>query len=92
MEGSHELSNAIGPKNAVFWLMAEKAGSPLKIFPSIGSATPPTAYEQAAGYYGYQEMEDFLRYDLRVHGPWRGHGLVRSQQSGCTCQQSHSGA
>ncbi len=66
MEGSHELSNAIGPMNAVFWLMAEKAGSPLKIFPSIGSATPPTAYEQGAGYYGYQEMEDFLRSDLRV--------------------------
>ena len=66
MEGSHELSNAIGPMNAVFWLMAEKAGSPLKIFPSIGSATPPTAYEQGAGYYGYKEMEDFLLYDLRV--------------------------
>ncbi|MFT5794367.1 MAG: adenine deaminase [Saprospiraceae bacterium] len=66
MEGSHELSNAIGPNNAAFWLMAEKAGSPLKIFPSIGSATPPTAYEQGAGYYGYKEMKEFMDYDLRV--------------------------
>lgn len=66
MEGSHELSNAIGPMNVEFWLMAEKAGSPLKIFPAIGSATPPTAYEKSAGYYGYKEMEDFLRFDLRV--------------------------
>jgi adenine deaminase len=66
MEGSHELSNAIGPMNVAFWLMAEKAGSPLKIFPSIGSATPPTAYEQGAGYYGHKEMEAFMQSDLRV--------------------------
>jgi len=65
MEGSHELSNAIGPMNVAFWLMAEKAGSPLKIFPSIGSATPPTAYEQGAGYYGHKEMEAFIRQQPR---------------------------
>ena len=66
MEGSHELANAVGEHNIEFWLMAEKAGSPLKIFPAVGSATPPTAYEQGAGYYGYNEMNDFLKADLRV--------------------------
>jgi len=32
VEGSHELSNVIGNDNAKFWLAAEDAGSPLKIF------------------------------------------------------------
>ena len=66
VEGSHELSNVIGNDNAKFWLAAEDAGSPLKIFPAIGSATPPTVYERAGGYYGFNEMDAFLKSDLRV--------------------------
>lgn len=66
VEGSHELSNVVGMKNVEFWLSAEDAGSPLKIFPAIGSATPPTVYEKAGGYYGYDEMRTFLKEDLRV--------------------------
>ncbi len=68
MEGSHEISNVVGDYNAEFWLKAEKAGSPLKIFPAIGSATPPTAYEFGGGYYGYEEMDAFMKQDLRVPG------------------------
>ncbi|WP_317930060.1 adenine deaminase C-terminal domain-containing protein [Halioxenophilus sp. WMMB6] len=66
VEGSHEMSNVIGEHNAEYWLKAEAAGSPLKIFPAIGSATPPTQYELGGGYYGYQEMKDFLASDQRV--------------------------
>ena len=66
VEGSHELSNVVGMKNVEFWVTAEDAGSPLKIFPAIGSATPPTVYEKAGGYYGYKEMRTFLEEDLRV--------------------------
>ncbi len=66
MEGTHEMSNVIGNHNVDFWLAAEKAGSPLKIFPSIGSATPPTQYEFSGGYYGFNEMDAFLKQDLRV--------------------------
>jgi adenine deaminase len=66
VEDSHELSNVVGNRNAQFWLEAEKAGSPLKIFPSIGSATPPTVYEKGGGYYGYKEMRDFMLHDRRV--------------------------
>lgn len=67
-EGSHEISNVVGNHNADFWLMAEDAGSPLKIFPAIGSATPPTVYESGGGYYGYEEMAAFMQRDLRVVG------------------------
>ncbi|TGD74632.1 adenine deaminase [Mangrovimicrobium sediminis] len=66
VEGSHEVSNVVGEHNVDFWLAAENAGSPLKIFPAIGSATPPTVYELGGGYYGYNEMRDFLQQDLRV--------------------------
>ena len=66
VEGSHEISNVIGPNNVDFWLRAEREGSPLKIFPAIGSATPPTVYERGGGYYGYDEMAAFLDEDLRV--------------------------
>jgi len=68
VEGSHELSNVIGPLNVDFWLRAAAAGSPLKIFPAIGSATPPTAYESGGGYYGYDEMATFMETDLQVVG------------------------
>ncbi len=66
VEGSHEISNVVGNRNAEFWLEAERKGSTLKIFPAIGSATPPTVYESGGGYYGYNEMRDFLTYDPRV--------------------------
>lgn len=68
VEGSHELSNVVGSNNVDFWLRAGDAGSPLKIFPAIGSATPPTAYESGGGYYGLAEMQDFMKSDLRVVG------------------------
>lgn len=66
VEGSHEMSNVVGLDNVDFWLAAENAGSPLKIFPAVGSATPPTVYEMGGGYYGYDEMDRFMRQDLRV--------------------------
>ena len=68
VEGSHEISNVIGMKNVEFWLYAEDAGSPLKIFPAVGSATPPTVYESGGGYYGYDAMAEFMDSDLRVVG------------------------
>ena len=67
-EGSHEFSNVSGEHNATFWLMARDAGSPLKIYPALGSATPPTAYEVGGGYYGYDEVERMLASDRRVAG------------------------
>lgn len=66
VEDSHEISNVVGDHNVDFWLRAERAGSPLKIFPSIGSATPPTVYEHGGGYYGYREMSAFMQADPRV--------------------------
>src|ERR1700736_1767099 len=66
VEDSHELSNVVGNRNVQFWLEAEAKGSPLKIFPSVGSATPPTIYEHGGGYYGYKEMRNFMLADKRV--------------------------
>ncbi|MDO8826874.1 adenine deaminase [Methylophaga sp.] len=66
VEGSHEISNVVGNKVADFWVEAEQLGSPLKIFPAIGSATPPTAYESGGGYFAYEEMQTFLGDHLRV--------------------------
>ncbi|MDP5071790.1 MAG: amidohydrolase family protein, partial [Congregibacter sp.] len=68
VEGSHEISNVVGNNNVDFWLYAEDAGSPLKIFPAVGSATPPTVYESGGGYYGHDEMAAFMDRDLRVVG------------------------
>ena len=68
VEGSHEFSNVAGDNNIDFWLEAERHQSPLKIFVAIGSATPPTAFEEGAGYYGYREVARFLEQDLRVAG------------------------
>ena len=56
VEGSHEFSNVSGEHNIEFWLTPRKHGSPLKIFPELGSATPPTPYETGGGYYGYDEV------------------------------------
>jgi adenine deaminase len=56
VECSHEFSNVQGDRNVEFWLKAREHGSPLKIFPVIGSATPPTAVERTGGWYGYREI------------------------------------
>ena len=63
-EASHELSNVCGPQNLDFWLTARAAGSALKIFPQPGSAVPPTAWEGGGGYYGRDQMADFLRHPM----------------------------
>jgi adenine deaminase len=60
VEGSHEFSNVNGAHNAEFWLTPRLHGSPLKIFPAIGSATPPSPYEQGGGYYDYAAMREQL--------------------------------
>jgi adenine deaminase len=67
-EGSHEFSNVNGEHNVEFWLMAARHGSPLKIFPELGSATPPTAFERGGGYYGYNEISENLDKSLFVAG------------------------
>ncbi|MEP7311952.1 MAG: adenine deaminase C-terminal domain-containing protein [Pseudomonadota bacterium] len=66
-EGSHEFSNVSGEHNVEFWLTAEKMGSPLKIYPALGSATPPSAFEVGGGYYAYREIAANMK-DLRVQG------------------------
>ena len=68
IEGTHEFSNVDGKHNVEFWLMARKAGSPFKVFPSLGSATPPTGWEETNGYYGYNEIRDQMNQDLWVTG------------------------
>jgi len=68
VDGTHEFSNVNGEKNVEFWLMARKAGSPFKVFPSLGSATPPTGWEETGGFYGYQEICDQIRQDPFVTG------------------------
>jgi len=68
VEASHEFSNVNGKRNVEFWLMARQHGCPFKIFPSLGSATPPTGWEESGGYYGYQEIRDFIDGNLWVTG------------------------
>jgi len=68
VEASHEFSNVNGARNVEFWLMARQHGSPFKIFPSLGSATPPTGWEESGGYYGYREIKDFIDQNLWVTG------------------------
>jgi adenine deaminase len=68
IEGSHEFSNVNGRGNLEFWFMARKQGSPFKIFPSLGSATPPTGWEETGGYYGYDEIRQQIEQDLWVTG------------------------
>ena len=67
-EGSHEFSNVSGPHNVEFWLIPGKLGSPLKIFPSLGSATPPSAFEIGGGNYAYREIADFVQKNIEVQG------------------------
>jgi adenine deaminase len=68
VEGTHEFSNVNGARNVEFWLMARQAGSPFKVFPSLGSATPPTGWEETNGFYGYQEICDQIKQDPFVTG------------------------
>jgi adenine deaminase len=68
VEASHEFSNVNGARNVEFWLTARRHGSPFKIFPSLGSATPPTGWEESGGYYGYREIRDFIEGNLWVTG------------------------
>jgi adenine deaminase len=68
VEASHEFSNVNGRKNVEFWLTPRKHGSPLKIFPVPGSATPPTAFESTGGYNGYAEIKEDLNRDPWVAG------------------------
>lgn len=67
-EGSHEFSNVSGPHNVEFWLTSAKHGSPLKIFPALGSATPPSAFEVGGGNYAYHEIAENLKGSLDVQG------------------------
>jgi adenine deaminase len=67
-EGSHEFSNVSGPHNVEFWLTPERHGSPLKIFPALGSATPPSAFEVGGGNYAYKEIADNIKASLEVQG------------------------
>lgn len=68
VEASHEFSNVNSARNVEFWAIARKHGSPFKIFPSLGSATPPTGWEESGGYYGYQEIYDLITQNLWVTG------------------------
>jgi adenine deaminase len=68
VEASHEFSNVNSQKNSEFWLTPRRYGSPLKIFPVPGSATPPTAFESTGGYNGYQEIKADLAKNLWVAG------------------------
>ena len=63
-EASHELSNVNGAGNLEFWLAARRAGSPLKIFPLPGSATPPTGYERSGGHFGQAEQAAFMAHPM----------------------------
>jgi adenine deaminase len=68
VEASHEFSNVNGEKNVEFWMTPRKHGSPFKIFPSLGSATPPTGWEESGGYYGYHEIFGMLQRERWVTG------------------------
>jgi adenine deaminase len=67
-EGSHEFSNVSGAHNVEFWLTPERRGSPLKIFPALGSATPPSAFEVGGGNYAYKEIAANIQSSLEVQG------------------------
>lgn len=68
IEATHEFSNVDGEHNVEFWLTPRKHGVPFKIFPSLGSATPPTAWEWGGGYYGYKEIREMIESDPWVVG------------------------
>ena len=66
MEGSHELSNVIGNDNAKFWLAAEDAGSPLKIFRRLARLRRPPCMSVPAVTTVSMKWMRFLKSDLRV--------------------------
>lgn len=68
VEASHEFSNVDGTHNVEFWQIARRHGSPFKIFPSLGSATPPTGWEESGGHYGYREIRGLIDANLWVTG------------------------
>jgi adenine deaminase len=68
VEASHEFSNVNGARNVEFWAIARRHGSPFKIFPSLGSATPPSGWEESGGYYGYREIAGMIAEDRWVTG------------------------
>jgi adenine deaminase len=68
VEASHEFSNVNSERNVEFWTIARQHCSPFKIFPSLGSATPPTGWEESGGYYGYDEVRDLISSNLWVTG------------------------
>ncbi len=61
VECSHEFANVNGERNVEFWLTPERYGSPLKIFPVLASACPPTAVEITGGHYDYAAIKKFHR-------------------------------
>ncbi len=68
-EGSHEIANVVGDRTAEFWSLHRQAGVPFKIFPLIGAAVPPTAYECCGGgYFDYRSMDKFLTDHIGVIG------------------------
>ena len=68
IEASHEFSNVNSDRNVEFWTIPRQHGSPFKIFPSLGSATPPTGWEESGGYYGYREVRSLIDQNLWVTG------------------------
>ena len=68
-EGSHEIANVVGDRTPEFWSLPRRHGVPFKIFPLIGAAVPPTAYECCGGgYFDYGSMDRFLRDHMAVIG------------------------
>jgi adenine deaminase len=57
VECSHEFANVNGARNVEFWLTPRRHGSPLKIFPVLASACPPTAVEVTGGHYDYATVK-----------------------------------
>jgi adenine deaminase len=69
MEASHEAGNPFTvQQNAEFWLQPQDAGSPLKIYPQLASAAPPTPFEHTPGgdSNGYTAVYNTMRADNRV--------------------------
>jgi adenine deaminase len=67
-EASHEFSNVNGEHNVEFWNTPERFGSPLKIFTTLGSATPPSSFEVGGGDYIYKSIADAMQGSQNVVG------------------------
>jgi hypothetical protein len=44
----------VGDRTSELWSLHRRHGVPFKIFPLIGAAVPPTAYECCGGYFDYR--------------------------------------